>query len=57
MGKWEIESTPVPGDDSIISQARYFKNDFCFFNKTKYFRLHLSEEVGTKGPERDLREI
>ena len=21
MGKWEIESTPVPGDDTIISQT------------------------------------
>ena len=29
-----------------------FENTFSFYNKTKYFRLRLSDKVGT---ERDLR--
>ena len=28
---------------------------FIIYNKTKYFRLRLSDEVGTERPETDLR--
>ena len=29
--------------------------NWTFYNKTKYFRLRLSDKVGTERPETDLR--
>ncbi len=41
---------------SVISKNKSEKSKYFFsFNKTKYFRLRLSDEVSTERPETDLR--